>query len=280
MSIFNKLKDKLKNIFKKDDKTVDIIEIEDMLIEADFGPSLSYEISSMLKKSDNIEEDLSNIIKSILEGHIIEDINIDESDGTTVFMFVGVNGSGKTTSIAKIAHYFKKMGKSVEIAACDTFRSAATEQLEIWANRLGCHIYKGISNSSDPASVAFDAMKNTKSDILLIDTAGRLQNNINLMNELTKISNVVKKINIKAPHKTIITIDSTIGQNSFDQVREFNKYCQIDGILLTKMDGNANGGVIVRIVKEFGIPIFGIGKGEKLEDFDVFSIEDFIKNLK
>ena len=282
MSFFNKLKEKIKSFSVKKDvyTSKDLEEIEDILIEADFGADLSSKITNLLKKSKDLNQGLIDAIEDILKPYVSSLDKINISEKPYVIMFVGVNGSGKTTSVAKVAHFFKKKKNlSVDIVACDTFRVAATEQLEFWANNLDCTIYKGTQNS-DPASVAFDAVKNTKSDVLLIDTAGRLHNNVNLMNELSKISNVLRKIDENAPQKTIITIDATTGQHAIEQVRQFSKFCPVNGVILTKMDGNASGGAIVRITEEFKLPVFAVGIGEKPEDLEDFSTQKFIDGLR
>lgn len=276
MSFFSKIKNAFKNISptKQDN---DITLIEDILLSSDFGHRLSNSIALQLKNSTDINADLSMIIKSIISPYIL-DIPHSFNSAPISIMLVGVNGSGKTTTIAKLASFFKNSGLSVDIAACDTFRVAATEQLTIWASMLRCKIFTS-EKTTDPASVAYEALTKTKSDVLLIDTAGRLQNNTNLMNELSKISKVLKKINSEAPHFTYLTLDATTGQNAVDQVIEFNKACKISGIILNKMDGGAKGGVIVRIIDELKIPIVAIGNGESLENLHQFSIDDFLKEL-
>lgn len=276
MSFFYKLKNAIKNIISK--PNFDLTELEDILIEADFGYKLAAKIAKNLLKSKNIHQDLCTILESILSP-CIKSLEIDKSSAKPyTILFVGVNGSGKTTTIAKIAHMLQKQSFSVDIAACDTFRAAATEQLSIWAEKLNCHIFKA-DTPKDPASVAFDAMQNSKSDILLIDTAGRMHNNTNLMNELCKIHTVLKKFNQHSPQQTIITIDATIGQNSMEQIQAFHKICHVSGIILTKMDGGAKGGTIVNIIDTMKIPILGIGIGENASNLAPFSITKFLHDL-
>lgn len=275
MSFFTRLR----NAFSKTNSSnIDIYEIEDSLIEADFGPTLACELAESLQKSTDPKGDLALRIREILTPSCSE-IPTKFEQKPTVIMLIGVNGSGKTTTVAKMANMFQNDGLTVDIAACDTFRVAATEQIETWAKRLGCGIFMSDSKR-EPASLAYEALSKTASDILLIDTAGRLQNNSNLMDELAKISRVLKKIDPKTPHYTYITLDATTGQNSFDQVRAFNEVCDISGIILNKIDGGAKGGIIVRIAKELGhIPIVAVGTGEKITDLQKFSVEKFVSSL-
>jgi fused signal recognition particle receptor len=266
----------LKNIFDRPIETD--LEIEESLIESDFGPHLSLSISKAVAKSKDPKACLHKTIREMLEPHI-SNIPTNFQKKPFTIMLVGVNGSGKTTSVAKLANFYKKKGMSVDMAACDSFRAAATEQLSKWAEIVGCCIFTGNHSQSDPASIAYDALSKTQSDVLLIDTAGRLQNNHNLMEELSKISRVLSKIEEKAPDETYITIDASNGQNAFEQVRAFSKSCNISGIILNKIDGGAKGGVILRIVNDLEIPIVAVGKGEKLDDIDQFSIEKFLEDL-
>ena len=276
MSFFNKLKNAIKNIIKSPE--INRIDLENILIEADFGVALSEKIAKELHKSKNILQDLKICIESIL-APCISKIDIEEIAQKPYTIFViGVNGSGKTTTIAKIAKLLKEQKFSVDIAACDTFRAAATEQLAIWAHKLNCNIFKAES-TQDPASLAFDAIKNSKSDVLIVDTAGRMHNNTNLMNELLKIQKVLQKFHPDAPNKTIITIDATIGQNSIEQIKEFSKFCKISGAIITKMDGGAKGGTIVRIADELKLHIVGIGTGETEKDLAPFSLDQFLQDL-
>lgn len=273
MSFFKKLKSAFSNLTTAKGN----IELEDTLIEADFGVDLATKISKEIGKEDDIAQALKTKIELNLKP-LIKEIQIDPSKKPFVIILEGVNGSGKTTTVAKLAYYFKSKGLSVDIAACDTFRVAATEQLAVWAEKLNCNIFKS-EKPKDPASVAFEALSNSKSDILIIDTAGRLQNNTNLMNELSKIHRVLQKIDDSAPHSTILVLDATTGQNLIDQVREFQKIHQISGVILNKLDGNAKGGAIVRVASEFKLPILGVGIGESEKDFEPFSIEKFLKDL-
>ncbi len=275
MSFFKKLKEAISNIVSGK-KNQEINNITDLLIEADFGVTLAESLSNKIKNSSNTAESLKEEISNILNP-LINDIVIDRCCKPFVITLCGINGCGKTTTIAKLVHKFHNEGLSVDIAACDTFRAAADDQLEIWANRLDAKLYKG--TNKDPASVAYTAISSTNSDVLLVDTAGRLPTNTNLMNELSKIYRVLNKFNSKAPHMNILVIDATTGQNSINQVQAFNGINQIDGIILAKIDGGAKGGTIVNIANKLHIPILGVGNGENKEDFEIFSIDKFLKDL-
>lgn len=273
MSFFKKLK----SVFQKLTSQNDCDGIEEMLIEADFGIKLSEKLAKQISKGKEPTETLKQEIELILEP-LIAEIEVTRGDKPFVIVLEGVNGSGKTTTAAKLAYYLKKKGYSVDIAACDTFRAAATDQLETWANRVGCKLFKS-ETPKDPASVAFEALSNSKSDVLIIDTAGRLQNNSNLMNELSKIHRVIKKIAETAPQMTVLVLDATTGQNMVDQVAEFQKVHPISGIIINKLDGNAKGGTLVRVADEFKLPILGVGIGESEKDLEMFSTEKFLKDL-
>ena len=275
MSFFKKLKSVFSKLTNIENSNCD--DLEDTLIEADFGVELSTKIVKEIKKQNDLAASLKNKLESILTP-LISDFKIDTSKKPFVIILEGVNGSGKTTTVAKLAFLLQNKGLSVDIAACDTFRVAATEQLSSWASKLGCNIFKS-DTPKDPASVAFESLSNTQSDVLIIDTAGRLHNNTNLMNELSKIHRVVKKIDETAPHATILILDATTGQNLIDQVKEFQKVQPISGIIINKMDGGAKGGAIVRIADEFKLPIVGVGIGESEKDFESFSVDKFLKDL-
>ena len=264
-------------------------DLEDSLIINDLGSDFACEIIANIKKQ-KFEKNIDiNLIKKIIASEIEKillpceaTINLDETKKPQVIIFNGVNGAGKTTTIGKIANNLKNQNKKVLIAGCDTFRAGASSQLEIWAKRAGCEIILAIKEGEDPASVAYRALEYAKKnnfDVLLIDTAGRLQNKQNLMDELKKINNVLKKIDDTAPHLNLLIVDATIGQNSRMQTEIFNQTVGIDGIIITKLDGSAKGGVLVAIAKIFAKPIFAIGIGEKIEDLQEFSASDFAKNL-
>ena len=204
------------------------------------------------------------------------------SDGNPyVIMVVGVNGVGKTTTIGKLAHQFKSAGKKVYLGAADTFRAAAVEQLCIWGERVGVPVVKQ-QQGSDPASVAYDTLASAKAngaDVVIIDTAGRLHNKINLMNELSKIKNVMQKIIPNAPHDVMLVLDGSTGQNAFEQAKQFTKATQVTSLAVTKLDGTAKGGVVIGISDQFHIPVRFIGLGEQMDDLQVFNREDFVSSL-
>ncbi|MBP3587006.1 MAG: signal recognition particle-docking protein FtsY [Paludibacteraceae bacterium] len=204
------------------------------------------------------------------------------SDGNPyVIMVVGVNGVGKTTTIGKLAHQFKSAGKKVYLGAADTFRAAAVEQLCIWGERVGVPVIKQ-QQGSDPASVAYDTLASAKAngaDVVIIDTAGRLHNKINLMNELSKIKNVMQKIVPNAPHDVMLVLDGSTGQNAFEQAKQFTKATQVTSLAVTKLDGTAKGGVVIGISDQFHIPVRFIGLGEQMDDLQVFNREDFVSSL-
>ncbi len=274
VSIFKRLKIAIVNLISGK-SPVDIEELENLLIEADFGVSLSSELASKLKKNTDVKSILTSEFNKIFNGYI-KDI---DTFGHKPFVITlcGVNGSGKTTTVAKLIYKFKSQGLSVDVSACDTFRVAADTQLEKWTEKLGCKLFKG--TNKDPASVAYVALNETESDVLIIDTAGRLPTNKNLMDELQKIYRVVKKIDASAPHLNLLVLDATTGQNAIEQVKSFGNVSPMDGFILTKADVGAKGGFIVRIVNELHIPVFGIGTGEQPEDFKMFNINEFVENL-
>ena len=277
MSFFRKLK----SIFQKLTSSRTNEELEEILIEADFGVKLATEITKKIGSEKDITVALKNKIEAIISPLICE-IKINSDKPPFVIILEGVNGSGKTTTVAKLAYRFQQIGLSVDIVACDTFKVAATEQLEVWAKKLNCKIFCGNSNPEkprEPASLAYEALSNSKSDVLIIDTAGRLQNNANLMNELAKIHRVLKKIDDTSPHETVLVLDATTGQNMVEQVKEFQKIHPITGLILNKLDGNAKGGALIRVANEFKLPIYGVGIGETEKDFEKFSVEKFLKDL-
>ena len=206
---------------------------------------------------------------------------IPKVDGPYVIMVVGVNGVGKTTTIGKLAHQFKQQGKKVVLGAADTFRAAAVDQLVIWADRVGVEIVKQ-DMGSDPASVCFDTLQSAKAsgaDVVIIDTAGRLHNKINLMNELTKIKNVMAKVIPEAPHDVMLVLDASTGQNAIEQATQFTKATEVNSLALTKLDGTAKGGVVIGISDQFQIPVRYIGVGEGVEDLQVFNKNEFVDSL-
>ena len=264
--------------------------LEEIFIMADIGVNTVMEFIDKLKKrvkSENIEnsEDLMNIIVDemfiiyVNNDIIVNKINYN-NDGPTVVLMVGVNGVGKTTTIGKLAYREKQIGKKVLLVAGDTFRAGAVEQLVEWGNRIDADVvYK---NDADPASVIYDGIDKAvkeKYDVVFIDTAGRLQNKTNLMNELDKINRVIGKLLPGAPHETLLVIDATTGQNGISQAKNFKEITNITGIVLTKLDGTAKGGIVLAIKENVGIPVKFIGLGEKKEDLKVFDIEKYIYGL-
>ncbi len=285
----SKLNEGIKDIFVRrtlDDETLE--GLEDLLISADFGVETATTITSTLAKTKYDKEISPEEIKEILCKSIIEilepvakPLEITGEHKPQVILMCGVNGTGKTTTIGKLASNFKADGKSVMFAACDTFRAAAVEQLEVWSKRADCLIIKG-EIEADPASVAYEAYQKAREeniDVLLVDTAGRLQNKKNLMEQLTKIVRVIKKIDESAPHNSIIVLDATTGQNANSQVKTFGEMVNLDGIIITKLDGTAKGGGVVSLAKQFTLPIHAIGIGESIQDLRPFDAKDFAESL-
>nr|WP_185872312.1 signal recognition particle-docking protein FtsY [Blattabacterium cuenoti] len=282
---------KIKNIFFKKSKIEkNIIDhIENILLSADIGIKTTIKIINNLEKKIQKEkyvdsEELYNFLKKDIENIFLNVKNkclekkIKNYKKPYVIMMVGVNGVGKTTTIGKLAFYLKNKGYNLMIGASDTFRAAAIDQLEIWANKAKVSLVKQHMHA-DPASVAYDTLQSAKykkKDIVLIDTAGRLQNRIGLMEELSKISRVMKKIIPESPHETILVLDATTGQNAFEQVKKFTSFVKISSIILTKIEGTAKGGVIIGIMDQFKIPIQYLGTGEKIQDLKKFDEKKFI----
>jgi len=265
-----------------------LVELEELLITADMGASVASDITAELGR-ERLGKDISaEEIKTILAEKIAAGLTssshtqlLVEGAKPTVILVVGVNGNGKTTTIGKLASKFKAEGKNVMLAAADTFRAAAVEQLQVWGQRSNIPVVSG-AFEADPASVAFASYERAQKeniDILLIDTAGRLHNKANLMSELQKISKVLKKIDDAAPHHVLMVLDATTGQNAISQLQAFKEMVQVDGLIVTKLDGTAKGGIIVALAKQFGIPIHAIGVGESIEDLQDFNAGEFAKNL-
>ncbi|SIQ74975.1 signal recognition particle-docking protein FtsY [Peribacillus simplex] len=266
-------------------------ELEEILIQADVGFDTVMELIDQLK----MEVKLRNIsdtreVQSVISEKLVEiyqgddeatsSLNIQE-EGLTVILFVGVNGVGKTTTIGKLAHKFKTEGKSVVLAAGDTFRAGAIEQLEVWGERVGVSVIKQ-GEGSDPAAVMFDAIqaaKARKADILICDTAGRLQNKVNLMKELEKVKRVIEREVPGAPHEVLLALDATTGQNALIQAKTFKEATNVSGIVLTKLDGTAKGGIVLAIRNELAIPVKFVGLGEKMDDLQEFDAEKYVYGL-
>ena len=297
MGIFDKFKSGFKKsasafssglkeiIVKKEIDDENLDKIEEFLIQSDVGVEAASEIKEIIStKKIDPNKDLSNEINLILKDYIVSIMKplennsfFEKRDKLIATLVSGVNGVGKTTTIGKIGKIFKNNGNKVMFAASDTFRAAAIEQLENWANKVKVEITKS-SQGSDPASVAYkaveDALKNNFNQVL-IDTAGRLQNKKNLMEEYKKIANVTKKIDPDAPHNVILVLDATSGQNVINQVEEFNKIIPITGIIMTKLDGTAKGGILIALAKKYKLPIIALGLGEKEDDLQLFNAEKF-----
>ncbi|WP_290033830.1 signal recognition particle-docking protein FtsY [Ligilactobacillus cholophilus] len=267
-------------------------DLEEMLIESDVGFDAAMKISDELRdevkfQNAKTKDEVSEVIvEKLVDLYEEAGKNEDEKlhfskDGLTVFLFVGVNGVGKTTTIGKLANRFKKEGKKVLLAAGDTFRAGAIQQLDEWAQRVGVDIVKK-EEKSDPAAVVFDAITKAKKenyDILLIDTAGRLQNKVNLMNELEKIQRIITRELPDAPHEVLLALDATTGQNALTQAKQFKDVTNVSGIILTKLDGTARGGIVLAIRNELHIPVKLVGLGEKVDDLRDFNTEDFAYGL-
>lgn len=286
----SKLKSLASRYHKVDEAYFD--ELEEILIEADVGVNLTLDIVEATKNETRIKgitepTQINELlvdkmfVSYVQQGeNIINEITFKE-DGPTVLLVVGVNGVGKTTTIAKLAKRYIDKGKKVLLVAGDTFRAGAQEQLKVWSERLGCEIVTGKENQ-DPASVAYDGMVKAKQsgvDLVICDTAGRLQNKLNLMNELSKIKRVISKEIPDAPHETFLIIDATTGQNGVLQAKAFKECTEVTGVVITKMDGTSKGGIILAIRDELGIPVRFIGLGEKMDDLEEFDLDQYLYGL-
>lgn len=290
-NVFSKITRAIAGKSKVDDEVLD--NLEEVLITSDVGVDTTLKIISRIE--DRVARDkyvttaeLTAILREeiaflLTENHTedLESFTVPEDKKPYVIMVVGVNGVGKTTTIGKLAYQFKKAGKNVCLGAADTFRAAAVEQLVIWSERVGVPIVKQ-KMGSDPASVAFDTLSSAKAngaDVVIIDTAGRLHNKINLMNELTKIKNVMKKVVPDAPHEVLLVLDGSTGQNAFEQAKQFTAATEVNALAVTKLDGTAKGGVVIGISDHFRIPVKYIGLGEGMEDLQVFNKKEFVNSL-
>ena len=287
-SFFNKISKAIVGKSKVDDQVLD--DLEEILISSDVGVKTTLKIIDQIEKrvandkflnSDELDLILKEeIIKIICDSEQNNFLSINR-EKPHVILVVGVNGVGKTTSIGKMANYYKSIGLKVMVGAADTFRAAAIDQLQVWSDRVGVELVKQ-KMGSDPASVAFDTLEsaiNKNMDVVLIDTAGRLHNKANLMNELSKIKRVLQKKNINAPHEVLLVIDGSTGQNAFEQAKQFTNVTEITSLAVTKLDGTAKGGVVLGISDQFNIPIKFIGIGEGVEDLQIFDKKEFVDSF-
>ena len=290
-SVFTKIARAVAGKSKVDDEVLD--NLEEVLITSDVGVDTTLKIIERIEKRVARDKyvttnELTHLLRDEIATLLTEN-NTEDGDGFSlpadkkpyVIMVVGVNGVGKTTTIGTLAYQFKKAGKQVCLGAADTFRAAAVEQLVIWSERVGVQIVKQ-KMGSDPASVAFDTLSSAKAsgaDVVIIDTAGRLHNKINLMNELTKIKNVMRKVIPDAPHEILLVLDGSTGQNAFEQAKQFTAATEVNALAVTKLDGTAKGGVVIGISDHFHIPVKYIGLGEGMEDLQVFRKREFVNSL-
>ena len=290
-SLFGKIARAIAGKSTIDDDVLD--NLEEVLVTSDVGVATTMKIINRVKK--RVERDkyvttneLNNILRDEIASMIIEnqspvtdDFEVPANQKPYVILVVGVNGVGKTTTIGKLAYQFKKAGNKVYLGAADTFRAAAVEQLDIWGERVGVPVIKQ-KMGADPASVAFDTLNSAtanKADVVIIDTAGRLHNKINLMNELAKIKNVMKKVVPDAPHEVLLVLDGSTGQNAFEQAKQFIKATEVNALAVTKLDGTAKGGVVIGISDQFQVPVKYIGLGEGMEDLQIFRRREFVDSL-
>ncbi|MGN0028296.1 MAG: signal recognition particle-docking protein FtsY [Marinilabiliaceae bacterium] len=291
-SWFKKLSRLISSKRSVDDDVLD--ELEEVLITSDVGVDTTVKIIDRIQARAKKEaycgsDELNSLLREEIEALLAEtedgkghdEIAVHPNGDPYVIMVVGVNGVGKTTTIGKLAHRFKKAGKKVVLGAADTFRAAAIEQLEVWAGRVDVPIVKQ-QMGSDPASVAFDTLSSAKAhgaDVVIIDTAGRLHNNIGLMNELSKIKNVMKKVVPSAPDEVLLVLDGSTGQNAFEQAKQFTKATEVSALAITKLDGTAKGGVVIGVSDQFSIPVKYIGVGEGIDDIQIFDRKAFVESL-
>lgn len=290
-NVFSKIARVVAGKSKVDESVLD--DLEEVLITSDVGVETTLKIISRIEKRVAQDKyvstsELTRMLRDEIAMLLTENNTVDTVDFSTpidkkpyVIMVVGVNGVGKTTTIGKLANQFKKAGKSVYLGAADTFRAAAVEQLVIWSERVGVPIVKQ-KMGSDPASVAYDTLSSAvanNADVVIIDTAGRLHNKISLMNELTKIKNVMQKVVPDAPHEVLLVLDGSTGQNAFEQAKQFTAATEVNALAITKLDGTAKGGVVIGISDQFKIPVKYIGLGEGIEDLQVFRRKEFVDSL-
>lgn len=290
-SVFGKIAKAIAGKSKIDDDVLD--NLEEILISSDVGVETTLKIIDRVKERISRDKyvttkELNELLRDEISLMLTEndadnlvDFDVLPEKRPYVIMVVGVNGVGKTTTIGKLAYQFKKAGKKVYLGAADTFRAAAVEQLVIWGERVGVPVIKQ-KMGSDPASVAFDTLSSAKAndaDVVIIDTAGRLHNKVNLMNELTKIKNVMQKVIPDAPHEVLLVLDGSTGQNAFEQAKQFTKATEVNALAVTKLDGTAKGGVVLGISDQFKIPVKYIGLGEGMEDLQIFRRREFVDSL-
>lgn len=290
-SFFDKLSKAVAGKSKVDDDVLD--NLEEVLVSSDVGVNTTLKVIERIEERVSRDkylgtEELNKILREEIAGLLSEtntgnetEFEIPKRDTPYVIMVVGVNGVGKTTTIGKLAHQFKKAGKKVVLGAADTFRAAAIDQLQIWADRTDVPIVRQ-EMGSDPASVAFDTLQsavNQKADVVIIDTAGRLHNKVNLMNELTKVKRVMQKVIPDAPHDVLLVLDGSTGQNAFEQAKQFTAATEVTSLAVTKLDGTAKGGVVIGISDQFQIPVKYIGVGEGIEDLQVFNKYEFVDSF-
>ena len=281
--------DKLKRGLKKtatvlSRTSLDADSLEESLILSDMGIDVADEIVDIVKREHPVSyEEMQSILRRVLISKL-EPVATPltlAKDSPMVILMVGVNGAGKTTTIGKLASKYAKEGKKIACIAGDTFRAGAVEQLQVWANKVGADFYSGHSGC-DAAGLIFDALKScveNHTDIVFIDTAGRLQNRTDLMDELKKIVRVIKKVSPSMPHETILVLDATVGQNAVSQVKTFKEMCDVTGLVMTKLDGTAKGGILVALASQFKLPVYAVGVGESEDDLNSFSASDYVTSL-
>ncbi len=289
--LFSKLKKAVAGKSKIDDEVLD--NLEEVFITSDMGVDTTLKILDRIQarverdkytSTDELNDLLCDEITQLLadnDNANREDFTVDDDKKPYVIMVVGVNGVGKTTTIGKLAYHYSQAGNKVVLGAADTYRAAADEQLEIWGERVGVPVIKH-KMGTDPASVAYDTVASAKAqnaDVVIIDTAGRLHNNVGLMNQLTKIKNTMKKVLPEAPNEVLLVLDGSTGQNAFEQAKQFVAATEVNALAVTKLDGTAKGGVVIGISDQFHIPVKYIGLGERMEDLQIFRKEEFVKSL-
>ena len=289
--VFEKIKHAVAGKSTVDDDVLD--NLEEVFVTSDVGVDTTVKIIDRLQErvardkyvnTDELNELLCDEISQMLADNNnaeLEDFTVPEDSKPYVIMVVGVNGVGKTTTIGKLAYQFKQAGNKVVLGAADTYRAAADEQLEIWGNRVGVPVIKH-KMGTDPAAVAYDAVQSAKAqnaDVVIIDTAGRLHNNISLMNQLTKIKNTMRKVLPDAPQEVLLVLDGSTGQNAFEQAKQFSAATEVNALAITKLDGTAKGGVVIGVSDQFQIPVKYIGLGEQMTDLQIFNKREFVKSL-